>query len=88
MARVFEVSFGWLIASGEGSMAWFIIQSERKTWTKYLVEAPSKEDAIADSDKWQYLGYLDGEDTESDIAGGPFKTEPEARADLASYIDG
>jgi len=53
-------------------MAWFIIQSERKTWTKYLVEAEDEEAAF-DSDHWQYLGYVDGDDTEAIIVGDPMR---------------
>jgi hypothetical protein len=44
-------------------MAWFIIQRERKTWTKFIVEADDKESAIEDSENCQYLGYVDGDDT-------------------------
>ncbi len=68
-------------------MAWFLIQSERKTWTKYLVEANDEEAAIESSDNWQYLGYVDGDDTESTMAGGPFRSKAEALADLSSYVD-
>ena len=69
-------------------MAWFIIQSERKTWTKYLVEAEDKETALENCDEWQYLGYMDGEDTESRGIGGPFANREEAFADIESYVDG
>ncbi len=69
-------------------MAWFIIQCERKTWTKYLVEAEDEEAPIEDSDDLQYLGYVDGEDTESAVIGGPFNSEAEALVDVASYIEG
>lgn len=68
-------------------MAWFIIQCERKTWTKYLVEAENKDDALYDSDKWQYLGYVDGDDTDSVIF-GPFGSEADTLADVASYVEG
>ena len=69
-------------------MAWFIIQCERKTWTKYLVEVESKDAALDASDDWQYLGYMDGEDTDSNAVGGPFENRLEAMADVASYVDG
>lgn len=69
-------------------MAWFIIQCERKTWTKYLVEAEDQEAAMEDTDNWQYLGYVDGDDTDSDNVGGPFETQPEALADIVSYVEG
>ncbi len=69
-------------------MAWLIIQSERKTWTKYLVEAEDEEAALYASDDWQYLGYLDGEDTESNVVGGPFESKAQALADIVSYVEG
>lgn len=68
-------------------MAWFIIQCERKTWTKYLVEADSEEAGFGTSDNWQYLGYVDGDDTDSGLAGGPFRTKAEALADDVSYVE-
>lgn len=69
-------------------MAWFIIQCERKTWTKYLVEAENKESAFDACDEWQYLGYVDGEDTDSNVVGGPFANNESVLADIASYVDG
>jgi hypothetical protein len=69
-------------------MAWFIIQCERKTWTKYLVEAESEEAAIENSDNWKYLGYVDGDDTDSGIVGGLFESSAEALADVVSYVEG
>lgn len=69
-------------------MAWFIIQCERKTWTKYIVEAESKDAALDASDDWVYLGYVDGEDTDSEVVSGPFEGKPAAMADLISYVDG
>ena len=69
-------------------MAWFIIQCERKTWTKYLVEADSEEAAFESSDNWQYWGYLDGDDTDSAIVGGPFGSKAEALGDVVSYVEG
>lgn len=69
-------------------MAWFIVQCERKTWTKYLVQAESKEVALQRSDNWQYLGYVDGEDTDSAIMGDPFLTTADALADIVSYVEG
>ena len=67
-------------------MAWFIIQCERKTWTKYLVEADSQEVAMEDSNNWKYLGYLDGEDTDS-IVGGQFESEAKALDEVVSYVE-
>ncbi len=69
-------------------MAWFIIQRERKTWTKYLVEADSAEGAFENDDNWEYLGYVDGDDTDSSPVGGPFWTKEEALADVVSYVEG
>jgi len=69
-------------------MAWFIIQCESKTWTKYLVEAESEDAVLGASDDWQYLGYMGGEDTDSKVIGGPFEDKPAAMADLVSYVDG
>jgi hypothetical protein len=68
-------------------MAWFIIQCERKTWTKYLIEAENKEAALEAGDDLQYLGYVDGENTESTVV-GPFDSEAEALVDVASYVEG
>jgi len=69
-------------------MAWFIIECERKTWTKYLVEAESEAAAFESGDNWQYLGYVDGEDTDSSLGSGPFRTKAEALADVVSYVEG
>jgi hypothetical protein len=69
-------------------MAWFIIQCERKTWTKYLVEAKDKNAAMEESDNWQYLGHLDGDDTESTVTGGPFESKANALDDVVSYAEG
>jgi hypothetical protein len=69
-------------------MAWFIIQCECKTWTKYLVEVEDEEAALQSSDDWQYLGYVDGEETESTIVGGPFESDKKALADTTSYVEG
>ena len=68
-------------------MAWFVIQCERKTWTKYLVEAQDKEQALCGADAWRYLGYMDGDDTDSDVVGGPFHSEAQALADALSYVE-
>ncbi len=69
-------------------MAWFIIQRERKTWTKYLVEAEDEEAAMENSDNWQYLGYMDEDDTDSAIVGGPFESEADASVDVVSNVEG
>jgi hypothetical protein len=69
-------------------MAWFIIQRERKTWTKYLVEAENVEAAFEDDEDWEYLGYLDGDDEASAIVGGPFESKAKALDDVVGYVDG
>ena len=69
-------------------MPWFIIQAERKTWTKYLVEARDEQEAWEDRDGWEYFGYVDGDDTESDVVAGPFETKDEARRDVMGWVDG
>jgi hypothetical protein len=68
-------------------MPWFIIQTERKTWTKYIVEAANEEEAHDLHDKWDYIGYLDGDDTDSEVFGG-FPTKEAAFKDDLSYVDG
>jgi hypothetical protein len=68
-------------------MPYFIIKCERKTWTKYIVQAEDKESAQNEVDKWRYLGYVDGEDTESSVEGGAFDTEDEALSDIVSYVE-
>lgn len=69
-------------------MAWFIVQCERKTWTKFLVDAEDKNAAMKNDINWQYLGYLDGDDTESIILGDPFKSKADALAHAVSYVEG
>ena len=39
-------------------MPLFIIQSERKTWTKWLVEANNEVAAAQSSDRSEYLGVM------------------------------
>ena len=68
-------------------MPLFIVQSERKTWTKFLVEAPNEALAL-ESDEDRYLGYVDGDNTEATVVGGPFANEEEALRDVSSYVDG
>jgi hypothetical protein len=69
-------------------MSWFVVQCERKTWTKYLVEAADEEAAFESSGNWQYLGYVDGEDTESQVVSGSFESKVKALADTSSYVEG
>ncbi len=69
-------------------MPWFIVQCERKTWTKYIVEAEDQDAALEDTDDWEYFGYLDGEDTDHSLVAGPFYAQSAAFADASSYVDG
>ena len=69
-------------------MAWFIIEYERKTWKKYLMQAESKREALEDGYESGYLTYLDGEDVRAEIVGGPIKSKDKALADKASYVEG
>ncbi|MDP2898324.1 MAG: hypothetical protein Q8Q12_17440 [bacterium] len=69
-------------------MAWFVVHSERKTWTKYLVEAGDNTAALLACDDWEYFGYVDGEDTESKVVGGAFSSRGEALDDDISWVDG
>ena len=69
-------------------MPWFIVQCERKTWTKYIVEADDEESIFLSSDNWEYLGYLDGDDENLSIGGEPFRTKADALSDILSYTEG
>lgn len=68
-------------------MAWFIIQRDRTTWTKFIVEADDEKSAI-EAENCQYLGYVDGDDTDSAIVGGRFKSKEEALNHVVSYVEG
>ena len=68
-------------------MPWFILETERKTWTKYLVEATDEREAYYKSDAGEYLGYRDGED-EKVHTYGPFQSRSAALEDIASSVDG
>ena len=68
-------------------MPWFIIAAERKTWTKYLVEAADEAAADDKSREGEYLGYVDGEDETSQTS-GPFPTREAALNDTTSWVDG
>ncbi len=69
-------------------MTWFIIQRERKAWTKFLVEAEDEEAALENSDNWEYWGYVDGDDTDSTIVGDLFESKADVSADVASCVEG
>lgn len=69
-------------------MGWFIVQRERKTWTKYVVEAENEVAAAELCEEGKYLGYLDGDNTESAVVGGPFASDKDALEDIVSYVEG
>lgn len=69
-------------------MPWFIVESERKTWTKYIVEAADEHAALDACDDWEYFGYVDGEDSESKVVGAPFGSRDDALDDEVAYVDG
>jgi len=46
------------------------------------------EGALDACDKWEYIGYVDGEDTCSRVVAGGFATEAEALDDDQAYVDG
>jgi hypothetical protein len=68
-------------------MAWYIIQSERKTWTKYVVQAEDEKSAIDACDEWEYIGFIDGDDTSSIVIGGPFKKNEDLSNDILSFVE-
>lgn len=66
---------------------WFIVETERKTWTKYLVQAADAADAKEQVDTGEYLGYRDGADASCRIY-GPFTRRDTALYSDASHVDG
>lgn len=46
------------------------------------------ESLALESDEDRYLGYVDGDNTEATVVGGPFADEYEALRDVSSYVDG
>lgn len=68
-------------------MPWFVIETERKTWTKFLVEAADEADAYEKADAGEYLGYRDGEDETARIY-GPFASRDAALDSDAACVDG
>jgi hypothetical protein len=68
-------------------MPWFIVQTERKTLTIYLVEAKDSEAATQNVDDSDYLGYFDDETTDVNVV-GPFETEEDALNDDSAYVNG
>jgi hypothetical protein len=68
-------------------MPWFIIQSERKTSTVYIIEAEDAEAATSEKTESEYLGYFDGETTGVQVI-GPFKSEDDALESDFAFVDG
>jgi hypothetical protein len=68
-------------------MPWFIVQTERKTLTIYLVEAETPEVAAENVDDRDYIGYFDGQSTDMKVI-GPFETKDDALDDTSAYVSG
>ena len=77
----------WIFTGRGRNMPWFIVQSERKTLTIYLVEAEDSEAAAQNVEDGDYLGYFDDETTDVNVV-GPFETEEDALNDDSAYVDG
>jgi hypothetical protein len=68
-------------------MPWYIVETERRTVTKYLVEATDEAGAHEIADAGEYVGYCDGPD-EAIRAYGPFASRDAALDDAVSNVDG
>ena len=68
-------------------MPWFIIQSERKTLTIYLVEAENAETAAHEDLEPGYLGYFDAEVAGAQVF-GPFENADDALASDFAFVNG
>jgi len=68
-------------------MPWFIIQSERKTSTVYIVEADDAATAVSGENEADYLGYFDSETTGMQVI-GPFKSQDDALESDFAFVDG
>ncbi len=67
-------------------MPFYIRETNRKTYLKYLIEAADKE-AAEDIDG-EYLGYVDGDTADDAVLHGPFVTREEALAQDVAYTEG
>lgn len=65
-------------------MLW-IKTTRRFTFTKYLVEADTAEDA--EGADGTYLGVVDGPDDAIESVAGPFADEDQALADVEAYTE-
>lgn len=68
-------------------MPWFIVQTERKTLTIYLVEAKTPDVAAENVDGSDYVGYFDDQTTDMNVI-GPFETKDDALDDTSAYVSG
>lgn len=66
-------------------MPFFIKETNRKTYLKYLVEAADQE--AAENIDGEYIGYVDGDTADNAILHGPFATREEALAQDVSYTE-
>lgn len=68
-------------------MPFFIKETRRFTYTKYLIEADTIEEA--DDKEGEYLGYVDADDPDAiNVTKGPFTTKDEALRDDLAYTEG
>jgi hypothetical protein len=69
-------------------MPWFIIGSERKTWSPFLMGAEDENATLDACGNWQYLAYVGADDTESRAIGSPFESKAKAMDNVASFVEG
>lgn len=67
-------------------MSYYIRQTVRRTYLKYLVEA--EDEGQASLQDGRYIGCLDGDIEDGGIIGGPFETADAAMANSISYTEG
>lgn len=67
-------------------MAFFIRETNRKTYLKYLIEAADKD--TAENVDGEYFGYVDGETEDDAVLHGPFASREEALAQDTAYTEG
>lgn len=75
------------LRKGRRNMPWFIVQTERKTLSIYLVQAENSEVAAENVVDGDYVGYFDDETTGVNVI-GPFETDEDALHDDSAYVDG
>lgn len=67
-------------------MPYFVKQTMRKTYLKYIVEADTEEEVYEEDGR--YIGYLDGDTEDWEVIGGPFESTDAAMEDIISYTEG